>query len=426
MNYLEARAFLDRLPRLEVKPGLSRTERLLDALDHPERSFPAIHVAGTNGKGSVVAMLDAVLRVAGLRVGRFTSPELIDFRDRITIDGEWLPEADWAAGIARMAAAIEDTPDPPTQFEAIAALAFDSFEKQAVDIALIEVGLGGRYDATNVVRPIVSVLCHVSLDHTAVLGDSIERIAWEKAGIAKTGIPLLYGDLLPKVESVLLAECEAVGAIPAAVEGLDLKRIHVDWESATYRTTRSGLPDEIELGLLGGYQRDNLRLVLRTIEVLRESGFDLPNSAIMDGLRDVHWPGRFDVLRRRPNVVLEGAHNVAGAERLAADVEAFVPSRSERHLLLGVLADKDAAGIVRALSGTFDRVVLCTSRSPRALPVDRLRDAAGGLVSGITWYDSVVGALDRIVPALGDQDTLVVAGSLTVVAEARRWFGEGH
>jgi dihydrofolate synthase/folylpolyglutamate synthase len=424
MDYCAARAVLGRLPRLEVKPGLSRTNRLLDALGHPERDFPAVHVGGTNGKGSVVAMLDAVLRRAGYRVGRFTSPELIDFRDRIAIEGEWLSEAEWAEGIARMDGALVGAADPPTQFEAVAALAFDAFSRHAVDIALVEVGLGGRFDATNVVLPLVSVLCNVSLDHSAVLGSSIEEIAWEKAGIAKSEIPFLYGDLPPEAEAVVLAECEDVGAVPIPVAEFDVERTHVDWETARYRVARLGFPESIELRLLGGYQRENLRFVLAAVELLRDRGFDLPEAAIAEGLRPVRWPGRFEVVRRRPNVVLEGAHNVAGAERLAADIETFVPERGRRHLVLGMLADKDIKGIGCALAGAFDRAALCASESPRALPIDRLREAVGGLFLQSTWYDSVGGALNGLVPALTDEDTLVVAGSLTVVAEARHWFEE--
>jgi len=424
MDYAAARAVLDRLPRLEVKPGLSRTNRLLDALGHPEGAFPAVHVAGTNGKGSVVAMLDAVLRRAGHRVGRFTSPELIDFRDRIAIDGAWLSEAEWADGIARMEAELVDSSDPPTQFEATAALAFDAFSRYAVDVALVEVGLGGRFDATNVVRPLVSILCNVSLDHTAVLGESIEQIAWEKAGIAKPGVPLLFGDLPEEAAAVVLAECAEVGAVPLPAAGIEVERTRVDWEAATYRVARPGLPDSLGLGLLGGYQLGNLRLVLGAIERLRDRGFDVPEAAVAEGLRAVRWPGRFEVARRRPNVVLEGAHNVAGAEWLVVDIETFVPDRNRRQLVLGVLADKDAEGIGRALAAAFDRAALCASESPRALPVDRLREAVGGLFLQSTWYDSVVGAMEEVVPALDGEDTLMVAGSLTVVAEARRWLEE--
>ncbi len=424
MDYAAARAVLDRLPRLEVKPGLSRTNRLLDELGHPERAFPAVHVAGTNGKGSVVAMLDGVLRRAGYRVGRFTSPELVDFRDRIAIDGEWLCEAEWADGVARMDDALVTASDPPTQFEAIAALAFDAFSRHAVDFALVEVGLGGRFDATNVARPLVSILCNVSLDHTAILGDSIQQIAWEKAGIAKPGVPLLFGDLPEEAEAVVRAECEEVGALPIPAARIEVERTRVDWEGATYRVDRPGFPDSLQLRLLGGYQRANLRLALGAIERLRDRGFDVPEAAVADGLRAVRWPGRFEVARRRPNVVLEGAHNVAGAEWLVKDLGALAADRCRRQLVLGVLADKDAEGIGRALAAAFDRAALCASESPRALPVARLREAVGGLFLQSACYDSVVGALEGLVPALDEEDTLVVAGSLTVVAEARRWFEE--
>jgi len=264
----------------------------------------------------------------------------------------------------------------------------------------------------------------VSLDHTAVLGDSIAQIAWEKAGIAKPGVPFLFGDLLEEAATVVLAECEEVGALPFPAAGIEVERSRVDWETATYRVARPGFPNSLELGLLGGYQRENLRIVLRTIEILRESGFEVSETAISEGLRAVRWPGRFEVARRRPNVVLEGAHNVAGAEWLAEDVEALVPERNRRQLVLGVLADKDAEGIGRALAAAFDRAALCASESPRALPVDRLREVVGGLFLRSTWYDSVVGAMEELVPALDDGDTLVVAGSLTVVAEARRWIEE--
>lgn len=426
MDYPEARALLDRLPRLEVKPGLSRTERLLDALGHPERAFPTVHVAGTNGKGSVVAMLDAVLREAGYRVGRFTSPELIDFRDRIAIDGEWLGAGEWAAGIERMEAALTDSPDPPTQFEAIAALALHAFSRQRVDVAVVEVGLGGRFDATNVVRPLVSVLCSVSLDHCAVLGDSIERIAWEKAGIAKSNVPFLYGDLPPGARAVVLAECAEVGAVPVSVAGIDVERVHVDWEGASYRVDLAGFPDSIELPLLGGYQRENLRLVLGTIEQLRELGWKIPADTVSAGLSLVQWPGRFEVVRRSPNVVLEGAHNPAGARALAEDIVALAPDAGNRHLLFGALADKDVDGMMEVLTPAFGHVTLCQSASPRAYGAEELAEHLGGRFGAVAWYDSVGRAIDSIVPLLDADDVLVVAGSLTVVAEARRRLLEGH
>jgi len=424
MEYTEARALLDRLPRFEVKPGLERTRRLLDALGHPELSFPAIHVGGTNGKGSVVAMLDAVLRRSDYRVGRFTSPEVLDFRDRIAVEGEWVTDAELAEETARIEGVLVTSGDPPTQFEAIAALAFDHFARRQVDVALVEVGLGGRFDATNLVSPLLTILTNVAKDHVQLLGDSVERIAWEKAGIAKPGVPLLYGRLSEDALRVVLDECELVKAVPVSSEEITVERVRVDWDAAHYRVT--GFPGRIALPLLGGYQAENLRLVLAAVGVLRKTGFRIPNEAVVEGLRTVRWPGRFEVVHRSPTVVLDGAHNVAGAEALAADLATFIPRRDHRHLLFGVLADKDVSGIARALVPMFSYVVLSASRSSRALPAEELRDRLTKLAGPLPWYDSVERALDAVFPLLEEGDTLVVAGSLSVVAEARQWFVEGR
>ena len=425
MNVAEARALLDRLPRYEVKPGLERVRRLLEALGHPERSFPAIHVAGTNGKGSVVSMLASVLKQAGLRVGRYTSPQVIDFRDRIVVDGVWIPEEALAEGVSRMQHAVAEG-ETPSQFEAITALAFGHFACCDVDLAVVEVGLGGRFDATNVVQPILTILTNIALDHQWLLGETIEQIAWEKAGIAKAGIPLLHGRLEAPARDVVLDECEAVGAEPMITDRTDVERVGIDWDSARYRATLSGREIELGLPLLGGYQEENLRIVLRAVEILRGQGLRVMDEAVVEGLRDVRWPGRFEVLRRNPTIVLEGAHNVDGARRLAADIASRVPERVRRHLLFGVLEDKDADGMLDALAPVFGRLALCESSSPRALPAAQLQERAEARGLETTWYHSVDEALAEVLPSLDEDDVLVVAGSLTVVAEARQGLMEGR
>jgi len=424
MDYEAARSLLDRLPRFEVKPGLSRIERLLDVLGHPELAFPAVHVAGTNGKGSIVAMLDAVLRTAGYRIGRYTSPDLIDFRDRICVNGQWISEEEVVVLVERLAPALCADGDVPSQFEALTAMAFEHFRSKRVDLAVVEVGLGGRFDATNVLRPLVSVLSNVSRDHTAILGETIEEIAWEKAGIARPGIPLVHGRLLPEAEAVVRAECERVHAIRSDACGFDVQREAVSWDRAVYRVRRAGFPDRIELGLIGIYQRENLAAVFAAIEWLRRGGLSLSETAIRKGLRGARWPGRFEVVRRLPNVVLEGAHNAAGAMCLVEDVVTLVPARSARRLLFGALADKDIVGMGGLLGEAFERAAFCASRSPRAASVERLRVLLDGKFREPTWYDSVAEALDTIVPELRQEETLFVTGSLTVVSEARRWFEE--
>ena len=424
MDYAAARAALDELPRFEVKPGLERIGRLLAALGDPERTYPAIHVAGTNGKGSVVAMLDSVLRASGRQVGRFTSPQIVDFRDRIAVDGRWLSEREWGEGVERLAPTLSEMADPPAQFEAITALALDAFARHAVVVAVVEVGLGGRFDATNLVRPILTILTNVDLDHTALLGDSVDAIAREKVGIAKAGVPLLVGRLAEGPVAIARRECNAVGADFATCDGVDLVRMAEGDGACRYRVDGDGLPETVDLSLLGGYQADNLRIALRAIQLLRERGVDLPPSAVEEGLRTVSWPGRFEIVRTAPTVILEGAHNVAGAIALAADAERRLPEPGRCVLVFAALADKDVPGMLRTLAPHFGRVILTASGSPRALPVDRLGRIAEAFGIPFTCYDSVEGALADGLGEGAPEDVWVVAGSLTVVAEARRWLKE--
>ena len=225
---------------------------------------------------------------------------------------------------------------------------------------------------------------------------------------------------------VVEAECARVGAEMLPAGTIDVTARGVDWTVAHHTASVSGLRLEIELQLLGGYQEENLRVALRAVEALREHGLDILDEAVVEGLRDATWPGRFEIVRRNPIVVLEGAHNLAGAERLAADIVSRVPDRAHRHLLLGVLADKDAGGMLDVLGPAFRHIALCQSSSPRALPVADLREFATARGLDVAWYHSVAEALGAILPTLCEADVLVVAGSLTVVAEARQGLTEGR
>jgi dihydrofolate synthase/folylpolyglutamate synthase len=419
MNYAKARRILENLPTLEVKPGLERIERLLKALDHPQRTFPTIHVAGTNGKGSVAAMLASILVQAGYKVGRFTSPELLDFRDRICVDDTWIVQQELAVAVERLLPVLNEEMDCPTQFEALTAIAFGHFATQRVDLAVIEAGLGGRFDATNTVSPLLAILTNVGRDHTKLLGNRLERIAWEKAGIAKREVPFLAGDLPPAAEKVVIKECCLAGAKLVRTAPISVKRRGFDWERTTYAVEAEDLPEKIELPLLGRYQGDNLLLTLRAVGLLREQGVVIPNDAVSAGLSEVRWPGRFEVVARDPTVVLDGAHNVPASQALAAAVVDYVPEKRYRHLLFGVLADKEWKAISRILFPLFSSVTLTRSRSPRALSLDVLEEAAFSSKIAFNCCETVSGGLSRVCPNLGARDVLVVAGSLSVVGEAR-------
>jgi len=402
MDYAAARSLLARLPSIEVKPGLERTRLLLETLGHPERGYPAIHVAGTNGKGSVVAILASILNAAGYRVGRFTSPDLIDLRDRIAIDGEWIEEERFAALTERIAPPLGSGADRPTLFEALTGIALAHFAEEEVDIAVVEVGLGGRFDATNVVDPILTILTNVDLDHTGILGDTIAKIAWEKAGIAKPAVPLLVGRLDEEGWAVVRAEAELVGAPIVHTDRILIEREAPEPERAVYRIDRPRFPKRVRLPLIAPYQEDNLRTALRAVELLRERGFPIDSEAIEEGIATVSWPGRFEVIRRDPLVVL------------------LLPERSRRRLLLGILSDKDVPGIVGALVPLFSRVYVAGSSSPRSLAPEELARHVAGFPIPHECYNSIEEGLEAALGSMKPEDSLVVAGSLTVVKEARR------
>lgn len=425
MTYEQARQYLDRFPRFEVKPGLKRIQQLLESLNQPQLAHPTIHVGGTNGKGSVVAMLDSVLRAAGFSVGRFTSPELIDFRDRIVVNDEWISEEDLAAAVARMAPMFEALDEIPSQFEVIAALAFDHFARSCVDISVVEVGLGGRFDATNVVCPELAILTNVALDHQAILGDTVEAIAWEKAGIAKPGVPLLTAGLSESVHQIVGAECDAVGAILTPVDDIAVTRTSRDWDAATYEVAWENDVRCISIPLIGSAQRDNLRLVLGAIQALRARGFAIPDAAVSDGLQTVCWPGRLEVTRRRPTILLDGAHNEAAIHALVSDVCELIPSPKHRFLLYGALGDKAVTSALSTLRSVFSSIGLCASSSPRALPMDQLARRAEAAFQQIIQYHTIAEGIDSWLAHASAEDVLVITGSLTVVGEARRWLMEG-
>jgi len=421
----EVRQYLERFPRFEVKPGLARIQHILAALGTPHLAYPTIHVGGTNGKGSVVAMLDAILRAAGRRVGRYTSPELIDPRDRIVIDGGWIAEAKWTDGLQRLAPVLDEMDDLPSQFEVVTALAFDAFARSGVEIAVIEVGLGGRFDATNVVQPEVAILTNVSLDHRALLGDTVEAIGWEKAGIAKPGTVLLTGQLPPTVREVVRTECESVGASWRETGSVSVRRTARTWYDASYAVDGFDRLAAVEIPLIGRAQADNLALVLDAVLELRARGFGVPNGAIADGLRSVRWPGRMEVVRADPTVVLDGAHNPASIAALADDAADLVPDPARRGLLYGTLADKDVDDILKTLAGAFPTVAVCAADNPRALPAAQVANRAREHFQRVWEYDSVVDGLDAWYARAADDDVLFVTGSFTVVGEARRALMEG-
>jgi dihydrofolate synthase/folylpolyglutamate synthase len=396
-----------------IKPGLERTEAILARLGSPHRRLSAIHIAGTNGKGSVVATTEALLRWKGLKVGRYTSPHLIDFRERITVNGTPITEEAVLRFLEEWIPAAEEM--GATFFELTTALAFDWFVKQSVDIAVIETGLGGRLDSTNVLTPRVATVTSIGLDHTELLGDTLESIAREKAGIFKRGIPAIIGEASPQICSLLKDCARDVGARPVVAIDDDYRISGGALSAAGTRFTVHHRGDryQITTPLIGAYQARNTTVAIATLATL---GTDYlpPTAETSNALSNVFLPGRF---QRRGKIIFDVAHNPAGARTIAETVRALNPPEP-RTALVAVLADKDWRGIIRELATVVDRFLFTNAPSAPAErrwdPADALRFADSEGFNADLEPDLDV-ALAR---GEGQSETLIVTGSFHTVGDA--------
>lgn len=407
--------WLQSLPRLSGEPGLDRMKALLAALGDPQKRGRYVHIAGTNGKGSVAAFTANILQKAGFKTGLTISPYVLDFRERFQIDGQMIPPETLERLAAKVRAAAETLAETPVQFEAVTALALCWFDEEHCDVAVLETGLGGRFDATNAVEnTLVAAITRIDLDHTELLGDTVEKIAAEKAGIVKPGcIAVTYP----------VQEKEALQAIAAACirEKADL----VAPEAEDIHLRRGGLFEnrmeyggyEVNLALPGAHQACNAAMAIEIALALWRQGLDIPDDAILEGLEATRFPARIEVLRRQPLVLLDGSHNPAGAAALAATLKAQkLPQKPAA--VLGVLADKAAAEMLRALGDSFSTIYAVTPDCPRAMSADELARLASQELPEVPVYPcaDLGQALDT---ALGLPQGAVVCGSLYLAAQAR-------
>jgi dihydrofolate synthase/folylpolyglutamate synthase len=341
--------FLDSLGRFGIELGLERMTILLDRLGNPQRGIPVIHVAGTNGKGSVCALISHVLWAAGYRVGRYNSPHLVNWRERIWINGEWISAEDWSGILRRLQQTLQEYPPAvplPTQFDVTTAAAWIYFQQQQVDCVVLEVGLGGRLDSTNAaIDPVVAVITSIGRDHWQRLGDTLPQIAQEKAGICKIGVPIVSAPQKPEVLQVLQTKAEAVEATLQVVTP-------AKWDAAaTIRWQDQSYP----MPLRGDVQLINAAVVLQTLRVLQQQGWQISASAIAAGFARTHWPGRLQTVEIGGHtLLLDGAHNQPGAEALRQFLDIHVPTPIT--WFIGILESKDATGILTALLRPGDRL----------------------------------------------------------------------
>jgi dihydrofolate synthase / folylpolyglutamate synthase len=401
--------------------NLDRMAALLAAVGEPQAAFPSVVVAGTKGKGSSAAMIEAMARAAGLRTGLFTSPHLSSYRERMQVDREPISQAALVELTAQVRPVVDAfDPEPngrPTTFDLSLLMALRHFAARGVEFAVMEVGLGGRYDAVNSLRPLVSVISSISYDHIAILGPDLASIAWNKAGIIKPGVPAITVPQSAEAAAVLAAEAGALGTELWVAGERDVRR------TVGAPAPLCPYPVAPEPALRGAFQRENARLALGTALLLRAQGLSFPDSAMARGLAEVRWPGRFELVDTTPPVLIDGAHNGDSALKLAAAIgEELAPERMV--LILGTSRDKDVAAIAAALVPQAAAVVLTRSRHHRAMDIDRIVAEVGLHLRGpLVITADVVAALEAARGLAGPADLICVTGSLFVAAEAREALG---
>ena len=364
MNYKEALDYIHSVNWTFCKPGLERITALCDALGDPQTGMRFIHVAGTNGKGSFCAMTAEILKSAGYKVGLFTSPYIKTFNERMMINGEMIGEQELADLTAYVRPIADAMADKPTEFELITAIALLYFRRHDCDVVVLEAGMGGRLDSTNVIRePLLSVITGIALDHMAFLGDTVEKIAAEKAGIIKDGRPVLYGGEDAAACRVIADTAAARGSAFHAVDYGALTVSRADLSGATFDF---GVYKDVKLNLLGTYQPRNAAAVLTAVDILRAEGLCIPDSAVREGLATVVWRGRFELLADNPPVIFDGAHNAQGITAAVDGIRHYF-SGQKVYVMTGVLQDKDYVAIAQALASAASRAFVLTPENPRAL-----------------------------------------------------------
>lgn len=398
---------------------LSRMVRLLDAMGRPERRFRSVHVAGTKGKGSTAAMIASVLRQAGQRTALFTSPHLHTFRERIQVDGEPIPEGALVAHLRRLRP-LFDTLQGLTTFEAAQAIAFDYFVEQQAAWAVVEVGLGGRLDTTNVIQPQVSVITPISYDHVLVLGETLALIAQEKAGIIKPGIPVVSAPQPEEVADVIRHVAEHLNAPLTTVgDGWSWSLESANYEGQRFTVYGPGLTfQELFIPLLGAHQLLNATVAVAALWTLREGGLALTEGALREGLRTVRWPARLELVSRTPLLVVDGAHNGESVQRLVEGLDAHFPGR-RRVALFASLADKDVPRMFAALLPRLDTAIMTRTTHPRAADPQDLAEEARTYDTPVTVEPDLDRALRLALDLAGPDGLVVATGSLATAAAAR-------
>ena len=439
MTYEEAVAYIEAHTWSRWKLGLSRTVELLSRLGDPQKRLKFVHVGGSNGKGSTCAMIERILRAAGYKTGFYPSPYIEDFRERIQVCGQYIPEKALCALTARVRDAADAMEDHPSQFELITAIGMLYFAESSCDIVVLEVGLGGEFDATNVIdAPEVAVLTNIGLEHTEYLGNTLAKIAKTKAGIIKSGADVVLYENVSEVTDVVASVCEETGCPLHVARFSRVKPVSADLDGQTFLWNRlpadpgpaadepeAALPDHMELTLAlpGTYQLSNVAVALTVTEVLRARGHAIDEAAVREGLANVHWPARFEVLSHDPIFVLDGGHNPQCAEALAESVDQYLckPSGKKAVFLLGILSDKNYRQVINTIAPYAAEFLCVTPDSERALDAAELAEILRERGFSATPCESVRAGVEQAL-AIADGRPVVAFGSLYMAGQVRKAF----
>lgn len=421
----DLRNYLDSLPDLGARSQhkmrssdftLERMELLMEALGHPERKFPSIHIAGTNGKGSVVAFCASVLQAQGYKVGQFTSPHLAGALAGIVVDGVRVGEDDLEQSFELLHPHLKSRKDW-THFEVVTALAFVHFARAKVEAGVIEVGLGGRLDATNVLHPLVSVITPIDYDHTAILGNSLAEIAKEKAGIIKDGIPLVMSPQADEARaSILKVTKEKNIQVTGIGKDVLFARTQSDLSGQEFKLWSAGAPEEkvqLKTRLLGAHQVENAATAFAALQTAAQRGLEISADAMQRGFAAARWPGRFEV-HQEPLVVLDAAHSPAAALALRTALDDYFPGRS-LVMILGVSSDKDLAGIIEPLRARISHVIATQSTHPRAMPAGDLRERLAQIGIDAEAEADAAKASKKAMSLVKENEVILVCGSVFLV-----------
>lgn len=423
MDFAQSLAYLQSLVLLGVKRGLDHTRTLAEALGSPHLAVPCVLVGGTNGKGSTSAFLATALQRAGYGVGLYTSPHLVDVRERVTIGGELISQADFARAMSQVREVAEASAEsgeaegPPTYFEALTLLAMEHFKSRKVEVAVLEVGMGGRLDCTNIADPRVTVVTNVGMDHQEFLGDRIEAIAREKAGIFRPGVPAFTAARVPEALAVLHEEARSVGAPLHDGRGVEIRPSGSGWRLSC----PEGAMDLPHPALAGAHQIQNAALAVRCAWALRGLGLTLPDEAIRAGVREAAWPGRLERAGAAPDLILDGAHNPDGCQALAEFVGSL--PTSPRGLVFTAMRDKDVSAMASLLFPRFDAVWATTVPMARCCTPEEVLQRSG--MGNVRTQADAARALQEARQWVGPEGLVVAAGSLYLVGHIKTLLDNG-